>query len=71
MSHELVYTSAPRGLKPGSKGFCTVACTADLPESLAPVVGVIPGQLVTEALARRLGRDPDRPPGLTKVTQTR
>lgn len=27
MSWELIYTSAPRGLKPGSRGFCTVACT--------------------------------------------
>ena len=27
MSYELLYTSAPRGLKPGSRGFCTVACT--------------------------------------------
>ena len=31
MSQELVYTSAPRGLKPGSKGFCTVAMTIGLP----------------------------------------
>jgi hypothetical protein len=27
---ELVYTSAPRGLKPGVKGFCTVECTAGM-----------------------------------------
>jgi len=27
MSHELIYTSAPRGLKPGTSGFCTVAAT--------------------------------------------
>jgi hypothetical protein len=27
MSQELIYTSAPQGLKPGSKGFCTVAST--------------------------------------------
>jgi glutamine---fructose-6-phosphate transaminase (isomerizing) len=31
---------------------------------------VVPGQLLVEALARRLGLDPDRPRGLTKVTQT-
>ncbi|MFO0957186.1 MAG: hypothetical protein U0800_06925 [Isosphaeraceae bacterium] len=35
MSHELHYTSAPKGLKPGSKGFCTVACTASIPVVLA------------------------------------
>jgi hypothetical protein len=30
MSQELIYTSVPAGLKPGSKGFCTVAVTAGL-----------------------------------------
>ncbi|MCO8121387.1 hypothetical protein NHH03_06530 [Stieleria sp. TO1_6] len=36
MSHskELIYTSAPRGLRAGSKGFCTVAMTAGLPAGL-------------------------------------
>jgi glutamine---fructose-6-phosphate transaminase (isomerizing) len=42
----------------------------DLPEWLAPVGLVVPGQLLTEALARRLGIDPDNPRGLSKVTQT-
>jgi hypothetical protein len=35
MSHELFYTSAPRGLRPGSRGFCTVASTQGLPAPLA------------------------------------
>ena len=35
MSQELIYTSAPRGLRPGSRGFCTVMRTEGLPE---PVV---------------------------------
>src|SRR5438128_2260477 len=35
MSHELLYTSAPSGLKPGSKGFCTVAMTQGLSPQLA------------------------------------
>lgn len=35
MSQELHYTSSPRGLKPGSRGFCTVACTAGLSPTLA------------------------------------
>jgi len=30
MSFEIVYTSAPRGLKSGSSGFCTVAATAGI-----------------------------------------
>lgn len=41
-----------------------------LPEWLAPAGLVVPGQLLTEALARRRGIDPDRPRGLSKVTQT-
>jgi glutamine---fructose-6-phosphate transaminase (isomerizing) len=42
----------------------------DLPEWLAPLGLIVPGQLLTEALARRLGINPDAPRGLTKVTQT-
>src|SRR6266511_1497269 len=58
----------------GDRAFAA-ACTAvlpgpDLPEPLAPLALVVPGQLLVEALARRLGLDPDRPRGLTKVTQT-
>jgi glutamine---fructose-6-phosphate transaminase (isomerizing) len=41
-----------------------------LPEWLAPLGLIIPGQLLAEALASRLGLDPDHPRGLTKVTQT-
>jgi glutamine---fructose-6-phosphate transaminase (isomerizing) len=41
-----------------------------LPEWLAPLGLIVPGQLLTEALARRLGLDPDHPRGLSKVTQT-
>ncbi|MER7369148.1 SIS domain-containing protein [Nonomuraea wenchangensis] len=42
----------------------------DLPEWVAPMGLIVPGQLLTEALARRLGIDPDSPRGLNKVTQT-
>ncbi len=41
-----------------------------LPEWLAPFGLIVPGQLLTEALARRLGVNPDAPRGLSKVTQT-
>ncbi|MBB6472086.1 SIS domain-containing protein [Sphaerisporangium rubeum] len=41
-----------------------------LPEWVAPMGLIVPGQLLTEALARRLGYDPDSPRGLNKVTQT-
>lgn len=42
----------------------------DLPEAVAPIALLPPGQLVVEALARRLGLDPDAPRGLSKVTRT-
>ncbi|MGH3276214.1 MAG: SIS domain-containing protein [Streptosporangiaceae bacterium] len=41
-----------------------------LPEWLAPMGLIVPGQLLTEALSRSLGLDPDAPRGLSKVTQT-
>lgn len=34
MSQELHYTSVPRGLQPGSRGFCVVAATPNLPAPL-------------------------------------
>lgn len=50
---------------------CTAALTGPaLPEWLAPIGLIVPGQLITEALARRLGINPDKPRGLSKVTQT-
>lgn len=42
----------------------------DLPEPLAPIGLVVPAQLLVERLARALGRDPDSPRGLAKVTRT-
>jgi glutamine---fructose-6-phosphate transaminase (isomerizing) len=59
----------------GGDGAFTAACEAtlpgpDLPEPFAPLALVVGGQLLVEALARRLGLDPDHPRGLTKVTQT-
>ncbi|MDP9259212.1 MAG: glutamine--fructose-6-phosphate aminotransferase, partial [Actinomycetota bacterium] len=39
-------------------------------EELAPIALIVPAQLVAERLAVLRGRDPDRPPGLTKVTRT-
>jgi hypothetical protein len=34
MTHELYFTSAPRGLSPGSNGYCTVTATRGLPGPL-------------------------------------
>lgn len=43
----------------------------DVCEELAPLLLVLPAQRAAERAARQLGRDPDRPRGLTKVTPTR
>ena len=43
----------------------------DLPEALASLATILPGQLLAEAVSRRRGYDPDAPPGLRKVTLTR
>jgi glucosamine--fructose-6-phosphate aminotransferase (isomerizing) len=40
------------------------------PETLAPILAVVRGQQLAFALAMRLGRNPDAPEGLTKVTVT-
>jgi glucosamine--fructose-6-phosphate aminotransferase (isomerizing) len=44
---------------------------AAVPEWVSPMVAVVPGQLFAVALARTRGLDPDRPRGLSKVTETR
>lgn len=42
----------------------------DVPEPLTPIAAVVRGQQVALEMALRLGRDPDRPEGLSKVTIT-
>jgi glucosamine--fructose-6-phosphate aminotransferase (isomerizing) len=44
--------------------------TAAVSEELAAFTLVLPAQVLAERLARLRGRDPDAPPGLTKVTAT-
>ncbi len=34
MAHELIYTSAPRGIRNGASGYCTVACTRGMAPTL-------------------------------------
>ena len=64
-------TALAIGGGPGLAAACSRALPGpQLPEWLAPIGLIVPGQLLTEALARRLGLDPDRPRGLSKVTQT-
>lgn len=43
MSQELLYTSAPRGLKPGSRGFCTVLSTQGMVGPLATALEGLSG----------------------------
>ena len=43
---------------------------ASAPEITSPVLAVVRGQQLALALALELGRDPDSPPGLMKVTAT-
>jgi glucosamine--fructose-6-phosphate aminotransferase (isomerizing) len=40
-------------------------------DRMLPLIEILPFQLLCRETALRLGRDPDRPPGLTKVTLTR
>ncbi len=56
----VVAIGAGRAL-PAAEGLC---------EEIAPIALIVPAQLVAERLAGLRGRDPDRPPGLTKVTRT-
>jgi len=49
---------------------CHVALArTTLPEALAPLVLVGPGQQLVEELTRRMGHDPDAARGLSKITQ--
>ncbi len=43
MLQELIFTSAPVGLKPGIQGFCTVACTTGMPPNLAKLLESLSG----------------------------
>lgn len=50
---------------------CNVAVEGGrLPESVAPIALVVPGQIIVEALARTRGLNPDAPRSLSKVTRT-
>ena len=59
----------PRGMDP--RRVIALALPRDLPEGLASLATIVPGQLLAEAVSRRRGYDPDAPPGLRKVTLTR
>jgi len=60
-----------REIQDAERVLSLAGASAGLPEALSPLAYVLPGQLIAEAVARRLGRNPDAPLGLTKVTLTR
>ena len=64
-----VASGASTGIQPDR--LIPLPLPADLPEALASLATILPGQLLAEAVARRRGYDPDAPPGLRKVTLTR
>ena len=75
---ESLAVAGRRGIVPWIVGQAEVAghdralgVASGLPEPLSPLALVLPGFLLAEAAARARGRDPDSPPGLTKVTRTR
>jgi hypothetical protein len=43
LSHEILYTSAPEGLKPGTRGFCTVVATEGMARNLAERLEALSG----------------------------
>jgi glucosamine--fructose-6-phosphate aminotransferase (isomerizing) len=52
------------------RGERSLGLAPHLPESLTPLAYVLPGHLLTDRLAARLGVSPDAPTGLAKVTRT-
>ena len=48
----------------------TLTLPIEVSDELSPIPFILPGQLLAETVARRLGHDPDAPRGLTKVTKT-
>ncbi|MEX0592398.1 MAG: SIS domain-containing protein [Nitriliruptoraceae bacterium] len=64
-------TTVGIGGSPVFASTCTVAVDGGrLPEPVAPIALVVPGQLIVEALARTRGLNPDAPRSLSKVTRT-
>ena len=63
----ITITSDDRILNESNLGF---RIPSEVPETLSPIVSVIPGQFLGRQLAIERGLDPDKPEGLHKVTET-
>lgn len=59
MSHQLWYTSAERGLTPGSRGFCTVKATRGIPQPLAQRLESLSGY--AHLFSPKANGNPDNP----------
>jgi len=58
MGHEIYYTSAPEGVKPHQRGFCTVATSPGIPRPLWDRLESISGYRHQFDTATRPGRNP-------------
>src|SRR5262245_324329 len=58
MSHELYYTSALKGVRPGSNGYCTVAVTQGMPGPLVERLETLADYRPLPDGAERNGGDP-------------
>lgn len=73
---QAVAAAQSRGLQPWLVGGREVAgprslsLARDLPECLTPLPYAVMGEVLCERLADRIGRNPDAPVGLSKVTRT-
>jgi glutamine---fructose-6-phosphate transaminase (isomerizing) len=69
LGRELARRGSPvLAIGPGRRGALAVP---RVPELLAPLVSILPGQLLAFHAARARGLDPDRPRGIRKITETR
>ncbi len=58
MANQLVYTSSPRGLKPGAVGFCVVACTRGMREQTTSALEALSGYRRVYTDANAAARNP-------------
>ena len=68
MRAEMLIISDDRSLL--SRAQVALPLQTRVPEWVSPMLAVLPGQLYSLGLAQARGMDPDRPHGLTKVTET-
>ncbi len=68
LAEVLVVSNLPEALSLSKPSF---ALSNDIPETLTPLVGIVPGQLMAYHLTQVKGYDPEKPRTIQKVTETR